>query len=71
MASFQNLMDVEEGQLCHLMAGQDGGSGERIRTGDDLSGEAATRLMVSFHSRRSTSGAPLDDGWGHRSEAVD
>lgn len=71
MASFQNLMDGEEGQLCHLMPGQDGGSGECIGTGDDLSGEAATRLIVSFRSRRSTSGAPLDDGWGHRSEALD
>lgn len=71
MASFQNLMDVEESQVCHLKPRQDSGSGERIRTGDDLSGEAAARLIVSFRSRRSTSGALLDDGWGQRAETLD
>lgn len=42
MASFQNLMDAEESQVCHLMPRQDSGTGECIRTGDNLSGEAAT-----------------------------
>lgn len=42
MASFQNLMDAEESQLCHLMPRQDSGSGDCFGTGDNLSGEAAT-----------------------------
>lgn len=42
MASFQNLMDVEESQVCDLMPRRDGSAGGCIRTEDELSGEAAS-----------------------------
>ncbi|XP_029685891.1 cell division cycle-associated protein 2 isoform X8 [Takifugu rubripes] len=37
MASFQNLMDVEESQVCNLMPRQDSSAGGCMRTEDDLS----------------------------------
>lgn len=41
MASFQSLMDVEESEVCDLMASQDNSTGGCIKTRDYLSGEAA------------------------------
>lgn len=43
MASFQNLMDVEEGAACDPMPRQDSNIG-CIKTRDYLSGEAASLL---------------------------
>lgn len=42
MASFQNLMDVEESEACDLAPRQDGDTGGCIKTRDYLSGEAAS-----------------------------
>lgn len=42
MASFQNLMDVEESQVYDLLPRPDSSTGGCIRTEDDLSGEAAS-----------------------------
>lgn len=42
MASFQNLMDVEETEVCDPTPRQDSSTGGCIKTRDYLSGEAAS-----------------------------